>query len=884
MSSRSSEHIIPLLLLIAVLSASSCSTQKNTGLSRSYHAMKVRYNIYYNGDIAYQEGLEATAKAHTDDYSSILHLYPVSDHKAAEAATAKMDKTIEKCRKCIKLHSIKKRPKTDPKKNKDPKYKAWLQQEEFNPAMPLAWLRLGQAEFQKGDFMGSISTFAYVQRHFDYDKDLVAQCQLWQARAYAEMGWIYEAEDILLKVHVDDLSRKHATLYSAVAGDLYMKQERYREAVPHIKLAKQDEPRKTSRPRFEYVLGQLYETLGNKNEALSAYKRVLKLTPEWTMDFNARLRITQLQNNSNAAIKDLDKLISRDKYKDYLDQLYGAKGNIYLQRGDTVEALEQYALAAEKSTRNGAEKAAIIVKAGDLCFDRQDYTAAQPYYSEAVTLMSAETDEYNRVKKRSEVLDELVMHQNTVTLQDSLQRLATLTEEEQQAVVDKIIADLIEKERQDSIAAAQKARDEMNNGGPRSVNTSNMLGGAGGSGEWYFYNQNLLRQGKQTFRQKWGNRPLEDNWRRMIKTMSAMSDMPTETDIETDTDSVAALEEGEESNAPQTVVTDNKDPQFYLQQIPRTEEQIQQSDTLIAEALYNLVLVYQDKLEDDTLAMKTFSELERRFPNDPRLLELYYLNYLQALKKNDTVNEVFYCSQILEKYPDSRYARVVSDPDYFSKLQVSQAEVDTLYERTWNAYKRGEFADVKQAAVTAQTNYPLSSLVPRFLFLKAVAVARTEGKESFVGSLRELVEQYPESEMSSMAKDMLGMINQGLENSQGTDATTLADKRQQLLEEEMQQKEELQAETIENLVIITIPAANGNVPLNRLLYEVALFNFSQFMIKDFDLEPVTVWQSGRSALKISGFDSADETVWYKGLLQQNTDLQALFAELQAEME
>ena len=167
----------------------SCSTQKNTKATRSFPQTKVKYNILYNGNIAYEEGLKAIRDANTDDYSGILYLYPVSNHQAAEAASTQMDKTIEKCRKCIKLHSIKAKPKRDPKKANDPKYKLWLQSEEFNANMDQAWMRLGEAEFHKGDFLGAVSTFNYIIRHYPNDPDIIAQCQLWIARAYAEMDW-----------------------------------------------------------------------------------------------------------------------------------------------------------------------------------------------------------------------------------------------------------------------------------------------------------------------------------------------------------------------------------------------------------------------------------------------------------------------------------------------------------------------------------------------------------------------------------------------------------------------------------------------------------------------------------------------------------------------
>ena len=100
-----------------------------------------------------------------------------------------------------------------------------------------AWIRLGEAEFHKGDFLGSVGTFNYVINHYQHDADVVARCQLMVARAYAEMGWQYEAEDMLNRVQIDALSRKHAKLYAAVKADVLLNGEHYREAIPFVKLA-----------------------------------------------------------------------------------------------------------------------------------------------------------------------------------------------------------------------------------------------------------------------------------------------------------------------------------------------------------------------------------------------------------------------------------------------------------------------------------------------------------------------------------------------------------------------------------------------------------------------------------------------------------------------
>ena len=167
-----------IFLLFAAITLTACSTQKNTWGTRSYHQTKVKYNILFNGNISYEEGLKAIRDANTDDYTRVLYLYPVSNHQAAESSASQMDKTIEKCRKCIKLHSIKAKPKRDPKKANDPKYKLWLQSEEFNNKMGLAWIRLGEAEFHKGDFLGAVSTFKYIINHYENDPDMIAQSQL----------------------------------------------------------------------------------------------------------------------------------------------------------------------------------------------------------------------------------------------------------------------------------------------------------------------------------------------------------------------------------------------------------------------------------------------------------------------------------------------------------------------------------------------------------------------------------------------------------------------------------------------------------------------------------------------------------------------------------
>lgn len=830
-------------LVLLGLIFSSCSTQKNTWATRSFHQTKVKYNILHNGNIAYEEGLKTIRDANTDDYSRVLYLYPVSNHQAAEAATAQMDKTIEKCRKCIKLHSIKAKPKRNPKKANDPKYKLWLQSEEFNANMDLAWLRLGQAEFHKGDFLGAVSTFNYIINHYQNDPDMIAQCQLWIARAYAEMGWQYEAEDMLNRVQIDALSRKHAKLYSAVKADVLLKGEHYREAIPFVKLAIPHEKRKIYRPRFAYVLGQLYEMDSKREEAVLSYKSVVRMAPPNEMEFNARIRMAELGGKNS--LRQLRTMTKQSKFKDRLDQIYGAMGNIYLQNKDTAKALEMYEKAIAESTQAGTAKAAVLVRAGDIYFEQRAYVKAQPCYREAVTILTAENPEYARVQKRSEVLDELIVSYSQAQLQDSLQRLGHMTEEEQRAIVDKIIAALIEAEKQDSIRQVQEARDLAHGDDmPRSVNTANMLGGGGAQkGEWYFYNPQLMKQGQQEWRRKWGNRPLEDNWRRQNKQVTAA--FGEEINPE---DADSTLVAGDSANIQPPIETDTHKPEYYLQQIPRTEQEYALSDSLWREAMVALFFIYRDRLEDQPQADETLRELERRFPSHACLAPIYEDQRMQALRH---------------------------DTAYIAKMQRMLAEQDSLYAATYGAYTKGEYALVKANKQYADTAFPQSALMPRFLFLNAVSVARTEGQEAFVTELQELVARYGETEMGSMAKDMLAMMGQGMESQQGGATSSLAELREQTEEqpqEETNEEQQWSEDRKQPSVVLLILPKEDEQALNDLLYEVALFNFSQFLIRDFDLQKMPVFGEG-CALRVSGFADMDEAEWWMDLVSKNGQMQ-----------
>ena len=216
-----------------------------------------------------------------------------------------------------------------------------------------------------------------------------------------------------------------------------------------------------------------------------------------------------------------------ERNKEYLDQIYYAIGNLYLSRGDTAEAKKNYILAVEKSTRSGIDKALVQLALGNIYFDESDYVKAQPCYSEAVPQLPENYPGYKQLRRRSDVLDELAVYSGNVQLQDSLLDLSKMTPEEQEKVAQRLVDELIKKEKEAEEAAKREeylSKQEGQNNLMDKNSQSNPALGMNTDKSWYFYNAMTKNAGKTEFQRRWGARKLEDDWRRRNKASFSFDD------------------------------------------------------------------------------------------------------------------------------------------------------------------------------------------------------------------------------------------------------------------------------------------------------------------------------------------------------------------------
>jgi len=869
------------------LSLSGCNAQKkNTAAARQYTAFITRYNIHYNGETHFKETLDAMERNYEDDYSQLVLMHPVEakNNDKAPQPSGDFTRSIEKAQKAIQVRSIKKKPKRKPGKGNDPEYKAWLKRDEYNPFLHNSWMLMGRSQYFNGDFLGAASTFFYISKHFTWLPATVTEAKIWQARSYVSLDWLYEAELILSRIKTDQLSSSALkTLYAFTYADYYIKSKDYEKAVPLL-LDAMKGASGAQKTRLRFLLGQVYSLLGEKEKAYKAFADAGSASSAtYRTKFNARIKQTEVftGNDIEGEVKALRRMTRYDRNKDYLDQVYYAIGNLYLSRGDTAHAIENYILAAEKSTRNGIDRAISQITLGKLYYERHNYEKAQPCFAEAVPLLPETYPDYALLKRRSDVLDELAVYSQNVNLQDSLLRLSEMPEAERLKVIDKIIDDLKKKEKEEAEQArreeylaqqeAQGNRLQDNNNREFNINTDN---------SWYFYNTTTRNSGKTEFQKRWGSRKLEDDWRRRNKSTFNTADFDSGTEGEGDgeenseqqADGDAADVEGEDAKA-EEAANDPHNPEYYLRQIPSTPEEKAQAHEIIQEGLYNMGVILKDKLDDFPAATSEFDRLLKDYPDNIYRLDIYYNLYLMAMRQGHEADAETWRRLILSDFPDSKYGLAMRDTNYIENLKQMDVRQQQLYDQTWQDYLENRNSKVHEAYDQMMEQYPLSKIMPKFMFLDALAYVTEKNPEKFNEVLRELLDRYPATDITPIASAWLKGMAQGRELRSSESGANLRgmlwDIR--LTNDSTATGESDVAFTINDddpqLLVLVFPT--DKVSANELLYQVARHNFRSFVVKDFDLEPMNFGRLGM--LVIKGFDNKRELNHYRTVMAASQD-------------
>ena len=859
------KKIIALLILVVLLVG--CSTKENTASTRFWQSFTTKYNTYYNGHEAYKEGLQSKENTNKDNYTKLLPVFLVGNEATRSAGSGQFDVTIEKCEKAIRTHSIKRKPVLNANKTRTPEMKAYLKRKEFNPFLKNAWLLMGKAQFQKGDFLEAASTFSYITRLYAAEPIVANEARLWMARCYAQLDWFYDAEDALNRLHRDSIPGRLQREVETTQADLLLRQARYAEALPRLRLAAKREPRRLLKARLYYLLGQLCRQQGRNDEAYKALGRCISLSPPYELAFNARILQTEVvafqavpvgqsdslrspsdrlpaistRAASEGMIRRLRSMARADKNKDYLDQVYYAMGNIYLARRDTTAAITAYEHGRTKATKAGPEKGLLLLRLGELYWDRERFDLAQGCYTEALALIDKKGADYELTEKRTKVLDKLVPHTSAIQLQDSLQALAVAPESERNAAIDRVITALKEKEAAERREQAEAERQQ--DGGSDFASETPLrpsLRRSTQSQAFYFYNPMLVAQGKQDFARQWGRRKNEDYWRRSQKSAGAF--LGPNGEVNPNADSLSQAADSLAADTDEKKLKPEDDPHnraYYLKQLPFTEEAKEASNLILQNALYNAGVIEKDDLTDFPLAARTLERLVRHYPKFDRLQDAYYQLYLLYMRWQKPLEAEQYKRLLVEHFPDSAISKRLQDPNYLHDAQFAVQLEDSLYAATYNAYRKGDFATVGANFERSTQKYPDGANRDKFLFVQALTRLNRGEYKSAEDALSTLVKQYPKSELQPMAEQIVKGLQAGRKvGSGGMDFGGLWALRN-APNDSLSATKNGKAPTFNGNrranFLFLVAYVRDSLDDNRLLYDLAQFNFSNFYVRNFDI-------------------------------------------------
>ena len=866
------------LLAAVVLATIGCSTKKNTASTRQWHAFNARYNTYFNGSQAFIDGNLEKEKGHQDDFTEMLPLYMVANPQSQQIGEGQYDRTIEKCEKTIRRHSIKAKPEWNSSRRKTASDREWLGRKEYNPFLWRAWLLMGKAQFQKGAFEEAAVTFAYMNRLYQTQPLQNGLARAWLAKCYTELGWMYDAEDVIRNMSRDSMDFRAVKDWDYTYANYYIRQGDYQKAVPYLRKVISHERRRVQRAREWYLMGQIQRELGNREEAYKAFRKVVNCHPPYQTAFNARIAQTEVmaKGNSRQMIGKLRRMALDDNNAEYLDQVYYAIGNIHLAEKDTLKAIEAYEKGNTKSVRNGIEKGVLLLTLGNLYWDKEQYDDARRCYGEAIGLLDRERPYYQQLSERSKVLDELVPYTEAIHLQDSLLALAEMTEADRNQAIDRVIEQLERKEKEERDALLeseaeqqqqmQTGEDRQTQRGYRQAQQDNGQQPQQGNGQWYFYNPLAVSQGKATFQKIWGRRENKDNWQRSNQTVLATTEPPkeeAETDDEVITHDQSQSEQTEQPEQANTSVKPTDDPHeraYYLAQIPFSEEQKAAAHDIIKDGLFHAGVIFKDKLENLSQSEKYLLRLTRQYQDYENLDEAWYHLFLLYARQGRTTEADNCLAQLRSGFADSEWTILLTDPYYKENARFGEHIEDSLYAATYEAFKNDRHEIVKANARLSEERFPLGENRAKFIFIDGLSRLNDGDGDGCITLLKQVVEQYPESEVSPLA----GMIVKGVQEGRRLhggkfDIGDIWTRRDITLMIDSTETVTLSGERNDRFVFI-LAYEPDSVNENQLLFEMARYNFTNYLVRNFDI--LLDEDNGLHRMRFSGFLSYDEALQY----------------------
>ena len=705
------------LLLLLLGSIAGCSRKKNTFVNRNWHAVTTEYNTLYNGNLGLEQGKEELNQNYADNYWDILPIERMQIDENIVLPDSIRNQNFgyaeEKAVKAIQRHSM------------------LIEGKENNPQIDEAYLLLGKARYFDQRFIPALEAFNYILRRYPGSNNII-HARVWREKTHMRLDNNRLAINNLKKVlDLEHLQEQDIADASAAMAQAYINLRHLDSAVVPLRNAAEFTGNNEEKGRYFYILGQLNNELGQVAEANAAFDEVIDLnrkSPRIYM-INAyvqKARNFELGRGNNYELREMLRELEEDREnRPFLDKIYFQVGEYYNRLDSINTAVDYYKKSLREPTSDIFLRSINYEILANINFDGSNYVLASKYFDSTLTEMDPQLREFRAIKKKRDNLEDVIRYEDVAYKNDSILRLSQMTPAAQLDYFKNYTTDLRAKLEADNNAAAMPVvLPEIASGSPGSARS------------FYFYNEARMQQGRREFLNQWGDRPLADNWRW------------AEESFETD-DAMA-----EEAGLSQQILDSDPriDPYTYINQIP-TDLAVLDTITRNRDfAYYQLGIIYKENFREYEMAQARL-EAVLEISSDERLILPSMYNLYQIYQ---TTNQSFKAEEmkqeILQNYPDSRYAAYILNPE---SIREDENSPEAIYADLYREFEKQNFS-----SVIAETNRYLSeftgdAIVPKLELLKAQASGRLLGLEAYKSALNNLALSYPQTQEGKKAQQIL---------------------------------------------------------------------------------------------------------------------------------
>lgn len=756
--------VICLLIFVA------CSTEKNRLINRSYHGLTAHYNGYFNANELINQSVNTYRASLKEDYYSVLPLAPVPNEEEVKSFYPAIDTAISKCTKVISKHSM---PTASEPSKKKAEHNKWIDEN---------WMTIGISNYYRRDYEGAVKNFNYVRKFFQNDPSKYT-ATVWMAKSYIQINNLTEASILIQELDKDieelkelaeskssksekkgtqkkkkkskkskkkgkkeevkaEMPRKTRFLLELTRADLQLAIEDQEKAIEALENSLKFAKKSKDKARIHYVLAQLNGQQNQNEKAAFHYSKVLRYNATFEMDFNARINRALMGGDAKIR-KELEKMLRDEKNAEFKDQIYYALAEIEFKSGNVPKGKELLNKSIIFSVTNNRQKAMSYEKLGDLSFADRSYIVAQKYYDSCAKVLPDNYPNADAIRNKATKLKDLVQAVETAAYEDSVQRIAGMSESDRLAFAEKLVKKIAEEEK------LRKQREEEQLKILQAQQTA--LLDAQSSTKFFWNNAKLKSEGLESFRKQWGARDNEDDWRRSEK-ISMASFTPEEEDT-------AAVAE------PEVEKEDSLTAEKLLANLPINDSLMSASMSRMLTALYDAGIIYKDQLNERDMAIKQFETILERGPQSNfKLLALYQL--YKMFETLDPSKAYAYKQEILTNYPESDYANYLRDPDYFVKQKELEKLNEEDYLKLLDRYNRGLYSYVVSASQNIIDTEKNNKYRAKYYLLNALSVGQmTDDKNRMLPILNALIAEFPGSMEEARAKELIELIKNGVSAS-----------------------------------------------------------------------------------------------------------------------